>query len=158
MQTVSRDIRNFRAQRSSISEAGCRRNFSPDIREAFRAVFAARQDLAAKLAAQIVAEGSAELHGDSTALCSHFKLRRGEVGGEPAEAQVYTHEVGIVIRFWVYGPNFEVRARDLILLALPAGEKGYEVWLDDGNKIFPHEGGKYSQAGQAILSNMMSGR
>ena len=149
MQTVSRDIRNRRAQKGS---------FSPEIRDAFHKVFAARQELAGKLAAQITTEGSAELHGDSTALCSHFKLRRGEVSGEQAEAQVYTHEAGIVIRFWVYGKNFDVRTRDLILLALPAGEKGYEVWLDDGAKVFPHEGGKYAQAGQLILSQMMSGR
>lgn len=153
MQTVSRDIRNSRAQRGSLRGA-----VSPEIRDAFHKVFAARQDLTARLAAQIVSEGSAEMHSDSTALCSHFKLRRGEVGGEQAEAQVYTHETGIVIRFWVYGKNFGVRTRDLILLALPAGEKGYEVWLDDGAKVFPHDGGKYAQAGQLILSNMMSGR
>lgn len=143
MQTISTAIRQERT-RQAIEEG--------------RAAYAARQAQVAAIAEAIVRDGQPELHADSTALCSHFKLRKGEISGEQAEAQVYTHEVGIVIRFWIYGKNFDVRTRDLILLALPAGEKGYEVWLDDGAKLFPHEGGKYALAGQSILSNMMSGR
>lgn len=144
--TVSRDIRTRRT------------GISPDIKQAFHQVFVARQDLARKLSAQILTEGEPEQESDSTLTCRHFRHRRGEVSGEPATAQVHTHEAGVVIRFWVFGPKFDVRVRDLVLLALPKGEPGFEVWLDDGDKIFPHAGGKYDEAGRVILQTMMAGR
>lgn len=62
----------------------------------------------------------------------------------------------------MFGKNFDVRTRDLVLLRFPSGEKGYEVWLDLGysarpNDIVPHEGGKYAQAGQVIIASIMGG-
>lgn len=103
----------------------------------------------------IVRDGSAELHSDSTALCSHFKLRRGLVGGEAAEAQVYTHPAGMVIRFWVYGLDFSVKCRDLVLL--DAGDKAPETWLEAEGKLFPHEG-KYLLSTIQIVAAYKAGR
>lgn len=117
--------------------------------------FAARRAQIAVIKEAIVTNGTPELHEDSTALCSHFKLRRGVVGGETAEAQVYTHSAGIVIRFWVYGLDFSVKCRDLVLL--DAGDKGPETWLEADGKLFPHEG-KYVLPAIQIASNIKQGR
>ncbi len=104
----------------------------------------------------ILKDGCPELHTDSTALCSHFKLRRGLVGGEAAEAQVYSHAAGIVIRFWVYGQDFSVRCRDLVLL--DTGDKGPEIWLEVDGKLFPHDAGKYVIPAIQILNAYKTGR
>lgn len=127
------------------------------IREASKKAFAAQQDLVSTLQEQILTEGTPETWSQ-TATCTHFRIRQGDVSGERTQAQVFTHELGTVIRFWVYGKNFDVRTRDLILLRLRAGEKGYEVWLDNRKKVYPHEGGKYALAGMKILANVLSGQ
>lgn len=157
MQATSTAIRTGRFGKQSGKMAE-----SPEIREAFHNVFVARQELVALLQEEILTEGQPELWNDSTALCTHYRTRRGRVENEKgdfdaADAQVHTHAKGIVIRFWVYGKNFEVKTRDLILLRPRAGEKGYEVWLDLGDKVVPHEAGKYALAGMVILANMMGG-
>lgn len=117
--------------------------------------FATRRAQTAAIKEAIVHNGSPELHADSTALCSHFKLRRGLVGGETTEAQVYTHSAGIVIRFWVYGQDFSVKCRDFVLL--DAGDKGPETWLEADGKLFPHEG-KYLIPAIQIVNNLKMGR
>lgn len=119
------------------------------------AAFAARQAQVAAIQAAILENGSPELHGDSTALCSHFKLRRGRVGLESSEAQLYTHAAGAVIRFWVYDGDFGVKVRDLVLL--PCEGKGWELWLDADGRLFPHDG-KYALAGQQVMMSAAAGR
>ena len=122
--------------------------------------FAARRAQVAAIKAAILTDGKPEIHADSTALCTHFKLRRGLVGSEQVECQLYTHAAGQVIRFWVYGASFEVRVRDLVMLQ--DGEKGWDCWLDttaDGpeGKLFPHEG-KYLMPALRITMNSLLGQ
>ncbi len=159
MQTTSTAIRQarFAGQAKLGGKARLGAGVSQQVREASKRVFAAQQELVSRLQEQILIEGQPETWSQ-TATATHFRIRRGGVAGENTDAQVHTHELGIVIRFWVYGANFDVRTRDLILLRLRTEEKGFEVWLDDGEKVFPHEGGKYALAGQQILANMLSGR
>lgn len=117
--------------------------------------FRTRAAQVAAIHAAVLADGTPEVHADTTALCTHFKTRRGLVGGEQAEAQVTTHEAGTVIRFYVYGADFSVKVRDLILLPTP--DKGAELWLEIDGKLFPHEG-KYSLAARQIVAAMMNKR
>ena len=124
------------------------------------AAFQARRSQVQAIKDAIVENGSPELHSDSTALCSHFKLRRGLVGGETAEAQLYTHSAGIVIRFWVYGLDFSVKCRDFVLLN--TGDKSPETWLETNpgeanSKLFPHEG-KYLLPAIQIVGNIKNSR
>ena len=138
--------------------------------------FTARQREVSALAATILRDGQPELHADSTALCSHFKLRRGllpDGNGEmnAVEALVYTHPAGYIVRLWIYGADFSVKVRDVILL--PSGEtKGFDVWLDTGGdaalssgciqphgggRLFPHSG-KYLMPALKTLSHCLLGR
>ena len=103
----------------------------------------------------ILAGGQPELHADSTALCSHFKLRRGLVAGETAEAQIYFHPAGQLIRFWVYGSDFSVKCRDLVIL--DTFDKGPETWLEADGKLFPHDG-KYIVPAIQIRNAWKTGR
>lgn len=117
--------------------------------------FAARRAQVAAIQRAILTEGRPEIHDDSTSVCTHFKLRRGLVGGEQAEAQVYQHTAGAVIRFWVYGQDFSVKCRDLVVLPTP--DKGPELWLEADDKLFPHEG-KYALAARQIVAATQNGR
>lgn len=128
--------------------------------------FTARQAQVAALAEVILRDGAPELHSDSTALSSHFKLRRGflpdgDGGMSQAEALVHSHAAGYVVRLWVYGADFSVKVRDVILL--PSNEaKGFDVWLDTrdsagGGRLFPHSG-KYLMPAIKILSHCLLGR
>ena len=158
MQTVSTAIREERV-RQKVEEGA--------------ASFTARQAQVAAIAEAIVRQGQPELHSDSTALCSHFKLRKGflpaedrpgtygQGGLDAVEALVYTHDAGYVIRLWVYGTDFSVKVRDLILLR-SAEAKGFDAWLDTtgdpgGGRLFPHSG-KYLMPGMKILSHCLLGR
>ncbi len=151
MQTISTAIRQERT-RQAIEEG--------------RAAYAARQAQVAAIAEAIVRDGQPELHADSTALCSHFKLRKGFLpadggGMDAVEALVYTHAAGFVVRLWIYGADFTVKVRDVILLQ-SGEEKGYDCWLDttaDGpdGRLFPHSG-KYLMPGTKILSHCLLGR
>lgn len=143
MQATSTNIR----QQRFASEQG--QQEEEDLRGA---AFAARRAQVAAIHAAILSDGSPELHEDSTALCSHFKLRRGAVGLERAEAQLYSHAAGAVVRFWVYDDDFGVKVRDLVML--PSGEKGWDVWLEADGRLFPHEG-KYTLAGQKVMMNAL---
>lgn len=152
MQATSTNIRQHRFA-SGQSAAGR----EEDLREQGRAAsdhsaFAARRAQVAAIHAAILEDGSPELHADSTALCSHFKLRRGAVGLERAEAQLTSHAAGAVVRFWVYDGHFGVKVRDLVML--PSAEKGWDLWLDADGRLFPHEG-KYSLAGQKVMLNAL---
>lgn len=123
--------------------------------------YAARRAQVAAIKAAILTEGQPETHDDSSALCTHFKLRRGHIGGDQVEAQLYRHEAGQIIRFFVYGAGFDVRVRDLVMLH-DSGEKGWECWLDttaDGptGKLFPHEG-KYLMPALRITMNSLIGQ
>lgn len=122
------------------------------------AAYAARAAQVGILRDAILQQGQPELHADSTTLCPHFRLRKGQVEGEYTEAQLHRHAAGMVIRFWVYGGRFEVKTRDLILLPCA---KGYDVWLDTtgepGGRLFPHEG-KYSVAARLLLAAVAAGR
>ncbi len=117
--------------------------------------FKVRRAQVAAILAAVLAGGKPEVHAGSSALCTHFKLRRGNVGADRAEAQVYSHEAGTAIRFWVYGPDFSARVRDLLILPTP--DKGAEVWLGIDGKLFPHEG-KYMVAALQITANVLAGR
>lgn len=116
--------------------------------------FAARQAQVAAIKAAIDREGEPETVSVSGTLTT-YKLRRGLVGGETAEAQVTRHAAGMQIRFWIYGADFTVKVRDLVLL--PSNEKGFDLWLAADGKLFPHEG-KYASAGRLILANIMAGK
>lgn len=116
--------------------------------------FAARQAQVAAIKAAIDQGGEPETISASGTLTT-YKLRRGLVGGETAEAQVTRHAAGLTIRFWVYGADFTVKVRDLVLL--PSNEKGFDLWLAADGKLFPHEG-KYASAGRLILANIMAGK
>ena len=129
--------------------------------------FTARQAQVAALAEIILRDGQPELHADSTALCSHFKLRRGllpDGNGEmnAVEALVYRHPVGNIVRLWIYGAAFSVKVRDVIFLYTEEA-KGWDTWLDtgagdaEGGRLFPHSG-KYLMPGLKILSHCLLGR
>lgn len=151
MQTISTAIRQERVRQAI--EGGA-------------ASFTARAAQVAAIAETIVRDGQPELHADSTALSSHFKLRKGHLpadggGLDSVEALVYTHRAGYIVRLWVYGADFSVKVRDLILL--PSAEaKGFDTWLDttadgEGGRLFPHSG-KYLMPGMKILSHCLLGR
>lgn len=116
--------------------------------------FATRRAQVSALRDTILNDGQPELHADSAPTAIHFKRRPGLVGGAPAEAQVYTHPAGKVIRFWVYGLDFSVKVRELVIL--PSDDKGPEVWLDADSKLFPHEG-KYALAARLIEAAINAG-
>lgn len=140
MQTVSTTIRQVRTQQF-ISEG--------------MPAFLRRQRRAAKLRAEILECGQPETRPGSTDVSTHYYLRRGEVDGHYAEAQVYRHPAGIVIRFWVW-ENFGVRVRDLVLLPAdhyPPAEPGWETWLEADGRLFPHVG-KYVEHGRMILAGI----
>jgi len=151
MQTISTAIRQERT-RQAIEEGA--------------ASVTVRAAQVAAIAEAIITDGQPELHADSTALCSHFKLRKGflpaEGGGMDAvEALVYTHAAGYIVRLWIYGADFSVKVRDLIFL--PSAEaKGFDTWLDttadgESGRLFPHSG-KYLMPGMKILSHCLLGR
>lgn len=117
--------------------------------------FPTRRAQIAALRDAILNEGQPELHADSTPTAIHLKRRPGLVGGQHAEAQVYTHPAGKVIRFWTYGLDFSVKVRELVLL--PSDDKGLDIWLDADNKLFPHEG-KYALAARQIDAQVAAGR
>lgn len=118
--------------------------------------FATRRAQVSALRDTILNDGQPELHADSAPTAIHLKRRPGLVGGQHAEAQVYTHTVGKVIRFWVYGLDFSVKVRELVIL--PSDDKGVDIWLglDDTDKLFPHEG-KYALAARLIEAAINAG-
>lgn len=138
MQAVSTAIRQERTQQA-ITEG--------------MPAFLRRQRRAARLRTEILLRGQPEARPGSTGASTHFHLRHGEVDGHYAEAQVYRHPAGIVIRFWVW-ENFGVRVRDLVLLPAvhysPA-DLGRETWLEADGRLFPHVG-KYAERGLKMLA------
>ena len=148
-------------QRDTVSTA-IRARRTEQVIQAGSGSFRARQAQVEAIAAAILADGLPELESDSSALCTHYRLRKGQVEGDYTEAQVTRHAAGYVIRFWVYPSDFSVRVRDLILLPPSDGGKGWEMWLDtrsDGaeGRLFPHEG-KYVIPGLLIMGHHLSGR
>lgn len=151
MQTVSRSIRAARVEQAIEEGASS---------------FTVRQAQVAAIAEAIITGGQPELHSDSSALCSHFKLRKGYLladggGMDSVEALVYTHAAGYVVRLWICEADFSVKVRDLILMP-SAKAKGFDTWLDtradgEGGRLFPHSG-KYLMPGLKILSHCLLGR
>ena len=151
MQTVSTAIREERT-RQAIEEGSTS--------------FAARQAQVAAIAQAIFRDGAPEMHKDSTAVCSHFKLRKGflpdgDGGMNAVEALVYSHAAGNAVRLWIYGADFSVKVRDVIFLRAEEA-KGWDTWLDTtsdgaGGRLFPHTG-KYLMPALKILSHCLLGR
>ncbi len=123
--------------------------------------FRARQAEVAALLERVLTHGQPEVFEGSTRLCTNYKLRHGCIGDDACQVQITTHynlvddNAGHLLRFWVFGPNFEAKTRDLVLL--PAGgDKGWEMWLLADGRLFPHEG-KYALVATRIMCNYLFG-